>query len=119
MGALRTIGRWLVFILFCGCMGICALCAFTGIKYESGVKFLLCIISGVLPLLNCVLYFIKMDKDNKVLAGLGCLALCIIDAYLAFSSENPSGLGVIFAVVGLFLCFTVNAFHKISDMIGG
>ncbi len=120
MDFFRTVGKWIKFILFIACMGIGIFFTFAMLLEEKGFRIALCVICITLSILNCILYFIKLNKDNQLFAFIGSLVLLALYFYLAFTSEaNLYGFGATFDAVGMFLCLTGNAIRRLSAILRG
>lgn len=120
MGFLRTLGKWVKFILFCACMIFSAILSGVMIGDEKGIRILFCIGAIILALFSIFLYFIKLDRDNQLFAAIVAFLLTILLVYLAVTSEaNLFGLSAAATGVGFALCCTSALLQKISKTIQG
>lgn len=120
MDFFRTVVKWIKFILFIACMGIGIFFTFAMLLEEKGFRIALCVITIVLSIFNCILFFIKLNKDNQLFAFIGSLALLVLYFYLAFTSEaNLYGFDAAFTGGGMFLCLTGNAIRKLGAILRG
>ncbi|MBO4385899.1 MAG: hypothetical protein J5817_02665 [Treponema sp.] len=97
-----------VLSLFCGC----------GIFTTKGFAKLIPIVVTILCVANCVFYFKKFDKDNKVVAGIVCFLLfwlvIIVGSFSESSELNEFTIpAAVLAVFGMIPCFTWNAWNRI------
>ena len=120
MGFFKTLGKWIRFVLFIGLMGAGDFFTIVMMIEEKGFRIVLCILCIILSILNCVLYFLKLKKDNQLFACIGSLLLCGLYFYLAITSEaNTYGIGAAFSGGAIVLCLTNAAFTKLTAILTG